>query len=199
MNTLSRIGAARCAARDGVLRSSHRGGSAIGKYRSRLIAAAAAIAATGAIAISGVTTATAAPASPRAAVTGTEHFQLMSTSATSNTASVIAHGVFTGAALDHMARHNLGKFVFSNGTIAIRHSNGTGTHSFNPRTCLLTTNVRGTYKVLGGTGKYAGISGHGAYQLSILGIGAKSGGKCSKAKPPVAFQELIRASGPVKL
>jgi hypothetical protein len=50
-----------------------------------------------------------------------------------------------------------------------------------------------------GTGKYAGISGSCTYQLSILGIGAKSGGKCVQNKPPVAFHQVINASGPVCL
>jgi hypothetical protein len=60
-------------------------------------------------------------------------------------------------------------------------------------------NLHGTYKLLGGTGAYKGITGSGTYKLSILGIGAKSGGKCSRTKPPVAFQQLIQASGPVTL
>jgi len=42
--------------------------------------------------------------------------------------------------------------------------------------------------------------GHGKYQLSILFIGARnSKGKCSESKPPVAFQQIIRAQGPVHL
>ena len=172
------------------------------KLRSRLIVAAAAVAATGAISISGITAATAAtaaPASARPAVARTEHFQEMTTSATSTTSTAIAQGVFTGAAVDHSGRHNIDKFVFSNGTIRIKHSNGTGKENFNPQTCLMTINVHGTYQLLGGTGKYAGISGHGTYQLSVVGIAARSGGKCSKNKPPVAYQQLIRASGPVTL
>ena len=63
----------------------------------------------------------------------------------------------------------------------------------------MTVNQHGTYKLSGGTGQFAGISGGGKYQLSILGIGACSGAKCSKTKPPVAFQQIIKASGPVKL
>jgi hypothetical protein len=30
-------------------------------------------------------------------------------------------------------------------------------------------------------------------------VAARSGGKCSRTKPPVAFQQIIKASGPVKL
>ena len=63
----------------------------------------------------------------------------------------------------------------------------------------MTINQRGGYRITGGTGKYAGISGHGRYQLSILALGARSGGKCSQSKPPVAWHQVINASGPVSV
>ena len=130
---------------------------------------------------------------------GIEHFQLMTTSPTATTSSVIAYGVFTGAAIDHQVSNNVDRFVFSNGAIRVHHSNGKGPQTFNPKTCLLTINQHGTYKLSGGTGTYAGISGSGKYQVSILAVAARAGGKCVKNKPPVAFQEIIKASGPVKL
>jgi hypothetical protein len=64
---------------------------------------------------------------------------------------------------------------------------------------LLTINLHGTYTIGHGTGKYAGISGSGKYQLAILGIGARSHGKCSQTKAPVAWQQVITASGPAHL
>ena len=164
----------------------------------RLFAAAGALVTAAAIALSGVMAASAAPAGLRAAVAGTENFQAMSTSAT-GAPKVIASGVFTQAGVDHEGSHNTGTFVFPNGTITVKHSPGTGTQTFNPKTCLLQVNLHGTYKLLGGTGAYQGISGSGTYKLSILSIGAKSGGTCTRIKPPVAFQQLIQASGPVTL
>jgi hypothetical protein len=140
-----------------------------------------------------------AVASTHTAVSGTEHFQMMTTSGTGSIGSVIASGVFTAPAVDHEGLNNLSTFTFSNGTITVKHSNGTGTQSFNPKTCLLTVNQHGTYKLQSGTGAYAGISGSGTYKLSILAIGARSGGKCSQSKPPVAFHQVINASGPVSL
>jgi hypothetical protein len=141
-----------------------------------------------------------AAASTHAAVSGTEHFQMMTTSGSGSTASVIASGVFTAPAVDHEHQAtNTATFTFANGTITLKHSNGTGSQSFNPKTCLLTVNQHGTYKLQSGTGAYAGISGSGTYQLSILGIGASSGGKCVQNKPPVAFHQVINASGPVSL
>jgi hypothetical protein len=130
---------------------------------------------------------------------GAESFQLMSTSGTGSTSSVIAHGVFTGAAVDHQQAHNMDTFVFSNGTVRVHHTNGKGRQSFNPKTCLMTISQRGDYRLTGGTGKYAGISGGGHYQLSILAVGARSGGKCTQNKPPVAFHQVINASGRASL
>ena len=174
------------------------------KHRSRLIGGAGAVATVAAVAVSGVMTASAAPTGThptgaRGAVSGTEHFQMMTTSGTGSTGSVIASGVFTAPAVDHEHSSNTSTFTFSNGTILIKHSNGTGTQHFDPKTCLLTINEHGTYKLVSGTGAYAGITGSGKYQLSILAIGASSGGTCSKTKPPVAFHQVINASGRVSL
>jgi hypothetical protein len=134
-----------------------------------------------------------------AGTSGAESFQMMSTSGTNSASSVIAHGVFTGAGADHEHAHNNGTFVFRNGTVRVHHTNGKGRQSFNPKTCLLTVSQRGAYRITGGTGKYAGITGGGRYQLSILAVGARSGGKCSQSKPPLAFHQVIDASGTASL
>jgi len=92
------------------------------------------------------------------------------------------------------------RVVFPNGTFKIAHSNGTGTQRFNAKTCLGTIVLNGTYVLSGGTGAYAGISGHGIYRLNILIVSARnSAGKCSHKLPPTAFQQIIRAQGPVHL
>ena len=140
-----------------------------------------------------------ATASPRTAVSGTEHFQLMTTSATSKTSSLIASGVFTAGGTNTNTSNSTATAKFANGTFVITHSKGTGTQSFNPKTCLLKANLTGTYSLGSGTGAYANLSGSGTYQLSILAIFAKSGGTCSKTLPPPTFQQVIRASGPVSL
>jgi hypothetical protein len=63
----------------------------------------------------------------------------------------------------------------------------------------MTISRRGEYRITGGAGKYAGIAGHGRYQLSVLAVGARSGGKCTQNKPPVAFHQVINASGTASL
>ena len=163
--------------------------------RKSITAAIVAAATTAAVGGAGV----AAASTHSGGASGIQHFQGMSTSATASTFGVIAYGVFTGAAVDHQVSNNVDLFVFSNGTFHVHHSNGTGPQTFNPKTCLLTIDQHGTYRLYGGTGKFAGIRGHGTYRLSILAIGARSHGKCSQNKPPVAFQQLIKASGPVSL
>ena len=169
------------------------------KHRSRLIGGMGAVVTMAAIAVSGAMTASAATGA-RVAVSGTEHFQMMTTTGTGTTGSVIASGVFTAAGVDHEHQAtNTSTFTFSNGTINVKHSKGTGTQHFDPKTCLLTVDEHGTYKLLSGTGAYAGISGSGTYQVSILAIGASSGGTCVRNKPPVAFHQVINASGPVSL
>jgi hypothetical protein len=140
----------------------------------------------------------AALASRTPAASGTEHIQIMSTSATSNKASVIVTGVFTAGGVD-LQGNKVDTLKFSNGSFKVAHSNGKGTQKFNPHTCLLRVQQHGTYKVGHGTGKYKGISGHGTYQVSILAVGAKVKGKCSQKAPPTAFQQIIKASGPIHL
>jgi hypothetical protein len=172
------------------------------KYRNKLLAAASAVIAAGAVAVAGLTAASAATAAPaaRPSVSGIEHFQLMTTSAISNKESIIALGnVFTAGGVDHQGSKT-DLVVFPGGTFKIRHFRGHGTSSFNPTTCLARINRHGTYKLRAGTGKYAGISGHGRYRLKIRFVAARnSNGSCSHSKPPAAFQQIIKAHGPVTL
>jgi hypothetical protein len=167
------------------------------KIHVRLLAAAGSMLAAGAIALSGTLAATAAPSNSSAS--GIEHFQAMSTDPTGAKTTVIAHGVFTAGGVDITTSNTRDTFKFPNGTIRVRHSAGTGPQSFNRRTCLITVHQHGTYTLLGGTGKYAGISGHGRFRVDVLAVAARSHGKCTQSKPPAAFELIIRASGPVHL
>ena len=165
-------------------------------YR-RLVAVAGALAAAGTLAVTGVTAASASPR-PGPAVAGTEHFQLVTASASATTGLVIAYGVFTGHAVDHMG-NSVDKFVFTGGSFKIFHSQGSGPMSLNAKTCLLSASIHGTFRVYGGTGSFKHISGHGKYQATVLGIEARSKGRCSQTKLPLAFEQTIRATGRVTL
>jgi hypothetical protein len=160
------------------------------KHRSLIVSAASAIIAAATIATTSVL---AASAAPRAT---TEHFQIVQTSATSNTAGVILYGPVTVAGVD-MQGSKSDLLKLPGGTFRILHSPGKGSQSLNPKTCLVTINLHGTYTISHGTGAYAGISGSGKYHLSILIVAARSHGACSQKKQPLAFQQIIDASGPI--
>lgn len=133
------------------------------------------------------------------AVSGTEHFQFMSTSVTARTGSVIAYGPVTAAGTAPIGPQRVGTAVFPEGTITISHHQGKSSVHVNPRTCLVTIAGTGTYKILRGSGAYAGITGHGTYRLSLVQIAARVSGTCSQTAPPAASQELLQLSGPVHL
>jgi hypothetical protein len=142
-----------------------------------------------------------ASASPAASTARTvnDNIQLMTTSATSNNLGAIEWGsVFTGAGVDHSG-NTVDTLVFPGGTYKTRHGTGTGTQTLNPKTCLLRVNLHGTDTTFGGTGKFRGISGTGTWQASVLAIYARSAGKCSTTRVPLAFQEIITGSGLTKL
>ena len=166
-------------------------------FKNRLIAMVSLAAVTGTVAVSGLTAASASTAG-QSAKSGIQRFQLMTTSETSNKESIIAlGGVFTAAGTDYQG-NKVDKIVFPRGTFRIRHSAGQGTQNFNPRTCLGVISEHGTYTIGHGTGRYAGISGHGRYQLSIVFVAARnSKGKCTQKA--AGYQQVIRARGPVTL
>jgi hypothetical protein len=148
---------------------------------------------TAAATVSGVGLA-AASASP--ARSYTEHFQAIATSP--NSYAVIAYGRFAGHGVDHPG-NKVDTIRFANGSFQVAHSPGKGPQSFDPKTCVVLVNQHGTYTDGHGTGAYRGITGSGKYQITLVIIGAKSGGKCSNSKPPVAYQLVIRGSGLVTL
>ena len=157
-----------------------------------LAAAAAAITAT-----AGVTAASAAPAATHAA-SGTEYIQVMSASVAPGPASVIARGVFTAAGQVRLGNAKVSTIRFPGGTIVLSHRQAHGSERFSPASCLSLVSQSGSYRIVRGTGRYAGISGHGTYQLSLEIVAARAGGHCSSARPPLAQQELLRLAGPVR-
>ncbi|MBV8993205.1 MAG: hypothetical protein JO287_05790 [Pseudonocardiales bacterium] len=168
------------------------------KLRSKILAGMSLVAVAGTVAATGLTSASASSAAG-AGRSGFEFFQLMKTVPDPAPGSIIATGLFTAGGVDHPGS-KVDSVVFPDGTFKIAHSPGTGTPRFNPKTCLSVFVFNGTYRLGHGTGAYAGISGHGIYRLNILAVGARnSAGQCSNNLPPVAYQQIIRAQGPVRL
>ncbi len=161
----------------------------------------------------GVVLAVPAGASPLtagpAAVTGTEHFQVMST-ATSNSpkSPLIAWGVFTGAGVDRQISSNasgtkgVDAFIFANGKFTVKHTAKTQKQSFNARTCFYSFSQTGVFTLSRGTGKYKGISGSGTFALTVIGIGPKlKSGACNPNQNArsIANQQEIVGNASVRL
>jgi hypothetical protein len=154
-------------------------------------------AAAGALSLAAViagTSSTAASAST--AGSRIEHYQFVSVSATSPRASAIAWGTFTAGGTINL---NTGLIRFPRGTFRAIHHRTSGASQFNRRTCLLVSVEHGTYKLADGTGKYRHISGSGTYTSRVWAVFARNAkGRCSKSRPPRAFQNVINARGPVR-
>jgi hypothetical protein len=163
-------------------------------HRWRRAATALSVAAITAVA--GAAAATAATRSAPA-VSGTEHIQVMSAAA-GGPATAIAYGAFTATGRAHFGGGKAGKLALPGGTIVLAHTAGKGSEHFNPATCLSTIRQPGTFRITSGSGRYAGISGHGTYDLSLLILGTRAHGACSSAKP-AGQQELLELTGHVHL
>ena len=137
------------------------------------------------------------PASPHAAVTGREHFQLVSANVTSNGGPVAAYGVFNASGAQIQISNSKDTFKFPTGSFVVRHRSTHSRSSFSRRTCAGVVHQRGVYKISKGTGAYAGISGHGRFRLRILIVARHTAHGCSNN--PIAVQTVIRARGPVSL
>jgi hypothetical protein len=164
------------------------------KYRKLLLAAAATTVA--AVTVTGVAAASASPVTGQA-VSGIEYVQIMSTSAT-GPASAIARGVFAAGGQARLGDASGGTIAFPGGTIVLSHRPTKSSSHFYPGGCLSLISQSGSYRIVRGTGRYTGISGHGTYQLSLEIVAARVHGACSSAKPPVAQQELLLLGGPVR-
>jgi hypothetical protein len=158
--------------------------------RRALGAAAGTVAFAAVVAGSSITAASASTSST------TEHFQFVTTSASSPRASAIAWGVFTAGGTINV---NSGLIRFPRGTFRAIHHRTSGASQFNRKTCLLVSIEHGTYRLADGTGKYRHISGRGTYTSRVRAVLRRNAkGRCAQSKLPRAFQQMINARGPVR-
>jgi hypothetical protein len=137
-------------------------------------------------------------ASSRAPITGWQHFQAISSSLTSSKSPVLAYGVFNASGTDTQTGLRTDTFAFPGGSFRVTHNTTRRRSHFSRRTCAEVIHQRGIYKLSRGTGKYAGISGHGRYRLRFLIVARRTAsGGCSQK--PIGEQIIIRARGPVTL
>jgi hypothetical protein len=133
------------------------------------------------------------------AITGTEHFQIMTTSGTATKLGLIIYGLFTAEGVDHEGTPTA-TFSTADGTFEVKHSSPAGPQRLNPKTCLSSDNGHGTYTIMDGTGAYKGITGHGNYTVTVLDIQPKTkSGGCDENAAPTAFQQVIDGNGPITL
>jgi hypothetical protein len=88
----------------------------------------------------------------------------------------------------------------SGGTLKVTHAQGKS-HQGISKACAVTFWNKGTYKVLGGTGRYAHASGHGTATITFTGsVPKKKDGTCDTATDDVTgARETFTATGPLTL
>jgi hypothetical protein len=122
---------------------------------------------------------------------GTQHFLLLGTDPEAGPQALIANGPIHAAGKDNSLTATLDVFVFPKGNVRVRHTPQSSHDSFDPVTCLGSATETGVYKLVGGTGAYAHVSGHGTYTSHVFFVG------CSHSERPSVFTAQIRAQGPI--
>ncbi len=135
-----------------------------------------------------------------ASTTGTEHFIIVIDG--SGPGPVQAFGLFNaqGSDIERQSSSSTGTstFVFSNGKVKVQHTdNPGGTQTFNKKTCEGRITASGNFATTGGTGAYAGISGHGTYGVIGTLITAHTASGCGKT--PIGEILIVRATGTISL
>jgi hypothetical protein len=136
----------------------------------------------------------------RAATSGTEHFSLMTTEASTSKYVVIASGLFTAGGVD-LSGNTVDRVKLSNGGFKINHAGPIHVikEQFNPKTCLGVFVVTGKFTLEGGTGAYKGISGSGKALISGTFIARRTKGQCNPNATPLVAEQTITATANVSL
>ena len=146
----------------------------------------------------GLASASARPAGP--AVSGTEHFYLMTTLPSTSRYTIIATGLFTAGGTD-ISGNTTDLVKLPGGTFKIHH--GGAIHivkqQLNRKTCLAVFDATASFTVGNGTGRYHGISGSGKAAINQMLIARRSKGACNPNLNPVVNEQTITAKGLLKL
>lgn len=134
----------------------------------------------------------------RASHTATEYFQLAGNGVRM---TVVAHGAFTGGGRD-VPRSNYDVLYLGGGTVRIVHPDKAShfTSHVNPKTCFATLTITGPYELRNGSGRLAGVTGHGKYTAhgQVILPRTKTG-SCNERSQPKAETLVINANGPVTM
>lgn len=136
---------------------------------------------------------------------GTETFRALLTSSDLSSSKIkiplTASGLFADAGnVSPGARAGDMTFKLHNGELMVSGTKGTTKHSVSKKCASVYVNTA-AYKVIGGTGRYAGATGNGSLTVSSTStFPAKSNGKCDLSSGKVThFREMLTAHGPMDL
>ncbi len=103
---------------------------------------------------------------------------------------VVASGVINGVGTDITESSTVlpngdiateERLIFPAGQLFVTTRGTPGAFEFNPRTCVGSFTSTGTAEVTGGTGRYAGASGEGTFQVQGYFVGGRTAtGECSE-------------------
>lgn len=95
--------------------------------------------------------------------------------------------------------HDFDALVLDNGTIQVKDT-GRDTGTFDPTTCTGTIGEEGTFTIVGGTGAYEGIKGHGTFSVAGEIVFAPDGnGGCDFESGPLSGAAVVTINGVAQL
>jgi len=122
--------------------------------------------------------------------------------APNNSLPVKASGAFADAGSISLAGDGKSATLhLHSGTIAMSHGRGTSNQSLDRANCRATLTESGLkYRITGGTGRYAGVTGSGTAELILVASLPKDHGTCnaSQSAVPTSARETFTATGPVR-
>jgi hypothetical protein len=167
--------------------------------RSSKIAVVAAVAATMIASGAGLAVASASTVQ-RAGVSGTGHFNLMTTEPSTSKYTIIASGLFAAGGVDRSG-NTVDLVKLPAGSFKINHSGSTHIvrQKLNQRTCLMEFAATANFTLGHGTGAYKGITGSGKALISGMAIARRTKGRCNLNATPLVAEQTITAAAHVSL
>jgi hypothetical protein len=123
-----------------------------------------------------------------------QQFVLVQTEHEDVSQTVYAVGPITGVAVNTDLSDTRAEFAFADGTVTIDHTARHNEEHFDPSTCQAGFFETGTYRILGGTGAYEGVTGHGNYTAR-----AEANDACDENAPASSVVAIIDAEGTTSL
>ncbi len=137
---------------------------------------------------------------------GSQDFLVVFAGPAGSSGSVVATGAFTGAGTVITPEGQVPTgfpvlLTFPQGTLFLRISPTGNGLQFDPRTCVLSGPIFGTYQVTGGTSRFVGASGSGTFQGQVFALfGRNAQGQCvdpASGQAPIFVAQVIRNPGTI--